>query len=358
MVAPRFHRLTVADIRRETADAVSLAFAVPARLRPAFAFLPGQYLTLQARLGGTYIRRCYSICSGLDDGELRIAVKRVPGGVFSTCVNETVAAGDPIEAMPPLGQFTTPLRPEAARVFVGLACGSGITPILSLLKSVLTREPRSRFFLLYGNRTSREIMFAEELARLKDRHLDRLSVTHVLSREAQELPALHGRLDAGRIGLLLQALLPDAAIDHAFICGPAAMMDDAGVVLAGLGVSPERIHREYFTMAGEPVRAALRPAATEPGPAATADIMIDGRRHRIALPEGESVIEAGLAAGLDLPYSCRAGMCCTCRARLIEGKVEMAANYSLQPWEIAAGFVLTCQARPLTPHLVLDYDAV
>ena len=348
----RFHRLAIADVRRETPDCVSIAVAVPPELRTAFRFKPGQYLTLRAPPD---IRRCYSICSGLDDGELRVAVKRVPGGVFSALADR-LRVGDTIDVSPPEGRFTVPLRASAARSYVAIAAGSGITPILSLIRSVLAREPKSRFFLLYGNRTGRDIIFAEELARLKDRHLDRFSVTHVLSREAQDVPALNGRLDPDHIRRLLPALVPVAAIDRAFLCGPEAMMDGAAATLAELGLPPDRILREYF-LAGEGGHAAP-PVEVAPTPATIAAIIIDGRRHEIPVPENTPIIDAAIAAGLDLPYSCRGGMCCTCRARLIDGRAEMAVNYSLQQWEIDAGFILTCQARPLTPRLTLDYDAV
>jgi ring-1,2-phenylacetyl-CoA epoxidase subunit PaaE len=358
VVRARFHSLAVADIRRETPDCVSIAFAVPPELRREFRFRPGQYLTLRAPVEGDDIRRCYSICSGLDDGELRIAVKRVAGGVFSRLANERLRVGDRIEILPPQGRFTITLRPAAARVHVALACGSGITPVMSILKSVLAREPNSRFVLLYGNRASRDIVFAEELARLKDKHLGRLSVTHVLSREAQDVPALSGRLDGAHISRLLPALAPVAAIDRVFLCGPAAMMDEAAATLAELGVAPRRILRELF-LPGEGGRSIALPSAEQKAaPAALAAIVIDGRRHEVPVPAGMSIIDAARAEGLDLPYSCRAGMCCTCRARLLDGKAEMAVNYSLQKWEIEAGFILTCQARPLTPRLTLDYDAV
>jgi ring-1,2-phenylacetyl-CoA epoxidase subunit PaaE len=356
MAAPRFHRLMISDVRRETPDAVSLAFVVPERLARAYSFRPGQYLTLRTAIDGHEIRRSYSICAGLDDGELRVAVKRVAGGAFSNFVHDRLKPGDEIDVMTPAGRFTVALDPAAARVMVAVACGSGITPILSLVKSVLAREPGSRFILLHGNRTSRDIMFAEALAALKDRYLDRLSITHVLSREMQDLPVLQGRLDRARIELLLRGV---PRIDHAFLCGPAAMMDEAGGTFAALGIAPGHIHREYFTP-GEggqaaPVRPRVEPSAE---PAAIAEIVIDGRHHEVPLPEGMSVIDAARAQDLELPFSCKGGMCCSCRAKLVSGKAEMAVNYSLQPWEIAAGFILTCQARPLTPRLVLDYDAV
>jgi ring-1,2-phenylacetyl-CoA epoxidase subunit PaaE len=354
VVAPRFHRLVIADIREETPDAASLGFAMPARLAMAYRFRPGQYLTLRATVEGEDIRRSYSICSGLDDGELRVAVKRVAGGAFSNFVHDRLKPGDAIAAMTPAGGFVLP--PAAGpRTIVAIACGSGITPILAHLKTALAREPRTGFVLFYGNRTGRDIMFAEALAGLKDRYLDRLSVTHVLSREMQDLPVLHGRLDRGRIALLLRGV---AAIDDVLLCGPAGMMDEATAAVAARGVAPERIQREYFTP-GEGGRAAppLEVPVVAP-PVATAEIVIDGRHHEVALPEGVSVIDAARAQGIELPFSCKGGMCCSCRARLVAGRAEMAVNYSLQPWEIAAGFILTCQARPLTPRIVLDYDAV
>jgi len=355
MAAPRFHQPTIGDIREETPDAVSLGFAVPAWLARAYRFLPGQYLTLRATIEGEDIRRSYSICSGLDDGELRVAVKRVAGGAFSNFIHDRLKPGDVIAAMTPAGGFILPAA-EGPRTIVAVACGSGITPILSHLKTVLAREPATSFVLFYGNRTGREIMFSEELAVLKDRHLDRLSVTHVLSREMQDLPVLQGRLDRARIELLLRGV---AAIDHVLLCGPAAMMDEATATFAAFGVAPERIHREYFTP-GEGGRAALAPVAGAPAaaPAAIAEIVIDGRHHEVPLPEGVSIIDAARAQGIELPFSCKGGMCCSCRARLVSGRAEMAVNYSLQPWEIEAGFILTCQARPLTPRLVLDYDQV
>src|SRR5665213_2270524 len=333
MAAPRFHRLAVGDKRQETADAVSLAFAVPERLARAYRFRPGQYLTLRATIDGEDIRRSYSICSGLDDylrgGELRIVVKRVAGGVFSNHV-----AGR--------------LKPGGARTLAAVACGSGITPVMSLIKTILARENGSRFVLLYGNRTGRDIIFAEALAGLKDRHLARLSVAHVLSREMQDVPALQGRLDRARIALLLRGA---PAIDHAFLCGPAAMMDEAAPALAALGVPAERIHREYYTPGEGGRLVPPPPGVASEAPSAIAEIVIDGRHYEVPLAPGASIIDAARAQGLDLPFSCKGGMCCSCRARLVAGRAEMAVNYSLQPWEIAAGFILTCQARPLTPRL-------
>jgi ring-1,2-phenylacetyl-CoA epoxidase subunit PaaE len=358
-LVPRFHRLAIAEVRRETADSVSIAFVVPAVLRDAYRFEPGQNVTLKTALAGKEIRRCYSICSGVDDGELRIAVKRQEGGVFSCFANDNLKPGDAIEVMTPSGNFTTTLDRAASRIYLGIACGSGITPLISIIKSVLEREPKSHFFLLYGNRTTQGIMFRETLEHLKDRFLDRLSVTHVLSREAQDLASLSGRIDAAKIALFLRGIAPAASIDRAFICGPGALLDTAEQTLSGLGVPAERIHVERFSVDG--ASAPKRPLprgdrAAAPDAIAEAEALIDGIRHRFPVGADQSIIEAAEAAGLELPYSCRGGMCCTCRARLVEGKVAMAVNYSLERWELEAGYVLTCQSRPTTPKVVVDYD--
>ena len=357
-MSPRFHSLEIADVRRETADAVSLGFRVPADLEDAYRFEAGQYLTLKAEIGGAEVRRSYSICAGADEGELRVAVKRIDGGAFSTFANEALKAGDRLDVMTPMGRFTTPAAPEAARLHVAIACGSGITPVISLAKTLLAREPQSRFILLYGNRTTADILFRDELAALKDQHLDRFSVFHVLSRETQDLPVLNGRLDAEKLALLLRSVAPAALADTVFLCGPEGMIVAAEQVLASLGVDPARIHSERFLAAGDGPRPATAPKAGGARAHAIAEIILDGRHHKVPVAEGEMVIDAAIRAGLDLPYSCKGGMCCTCRAKLVSGKVEMGLNYSLQPDEVAAGYVLTCQSMPTTPDVTLDYDAV
>jgi ring-1,2-phenylacetyl-CoA epoxidase subunit PaaE len=356
-MTPRFHRLIVTDVRRETPEAVSIAFAVPEALREAYRFTPGQYLTLKTELGGEDIRRSYSICSGLDE-ELRVAVKRVANGLFSSFANTALRPGDALDVMTPMGRFGLAPDPDAARTCVGLACGSGITPVLSILKSMLAREPKSRFFLFYGNRTSRDIMFREALEELKDRHMDRLSVFHVLSREAQDIPVLNGRLDGAKISLLLRTVVPAAVVDHAFICGPGTMIEEAEATLKALGV-PGEIHIERFTPAeGAAGRPVSRPVPADAPPRALAEIVLDGRRYTVPVGEDEGIVDAALRAGLELPYACKGGMCCTCRAKIVEGRVEMRTNYSLEPWEIEAGYALTCQARPITERVVVDYDHV
>jgi ring-1,2-phenylacetyl-CoA epoxidase subunit PaaE len=357
-MTPRFHPLRIADIRRETPDAVSIALAVPEDLRETFGFACGQYLTLRTNLDGEEVRRSYSICSGLDDGEIRIAVKRVEGGRFSGFALAGLAAGDAIEVMPPMGRFGLMPEPGAARTYAAFAAGSGITPILSIARSVLAREPGSRFFLFYGNRTTGSILFREALEALKDRFLDRLSVFHVLSRETQDVDALNGRLDAAKAALFLRRIVPAASLDHAFVCGPAAMIEAVTGALREAGVPEERVHVERFTPADGARAAPPRPIAPAAAPAALATVITDGIAAEVPVAEGETVLDAALRAGLDLPFSCRGGMCCTCRAKVAEGAVAMDLNYSLEPWEVAAGFVLTCQARPTTPRVTIDFDHV
>jgi ring-1,2-phenylacetyl-CoA epoxidase subunit PaaE len=353
----RFHPLRVTAITRETPDAVSITLQPPPHAEGLFRFTPGQYLTLRRVIDGQEQRRSYSICAALGESALRIGVKRVPGGLFSSWAVDQLKPGEVVEAMPPEGRFG--LMPDAAappRTILGIACGSGITPVLSILASVLAREPESRVVLLYGNRSAADIMFRTALEDLKDRHLTRLAVVHVLSREKHELAALHGRLDAARIAALLPGLADPAAIDAAFLCGPAGLPEAATAALTALGIPAERIHTEHFTT-GAPATPRAMTAAPSEAPAALAEITLDGVTRQVPVAAGETVLEAGLRAGMDLPWSCRGGMCCTCRAKVTEGAVEMATNYSLQPWELEAGYVLTCQSRPKGGTVALDYDA-
>ena len=358
VASTRFHPLRVTRVDRETPDAVAVTLAPPPHAAEAFRFAPGQYLTFRRMVDGEEQRRSYSICAALDENALRVGIKRVAGGSFSTWAVESLKPGDVLEAMPPEGRFG--LSPDAAarpRTILGIAAGSGITPILSIAASTLTREPDSRVVLLYGNRTGADIMFRTALEELKDRHLDRLSVVHVLSREKHELETLHGRLDAARIQALLPGLVPPSAIAESFICGPEGLPDSATAALAALGLPADHIHVERFTSAGGALGPRRVAPAPETQPAAMAEITLDGAARRVPMAENETVLEAGLRAGLDLPWSCKGGMCCTCRAKVTQGTVEMATNYSLQPWETEAGYVLTCQSRPTTATVAVDFDA-
>ncbi len=356
--APRFHRLAVSDLRHETADAVSLAFAVPDELADDYRFAPGQYLTLRTMMDGEEVRRSYSICSGPDDGEIRIAVKRIDGGAFSSWAADELKAGDELDVMTPTGRFGVAPVAGEARVHVGFAAGSGITPILSIIKGTLAREPNSRFFLFYGNRATAGVLFLEELEELKDRFIDRLSLFHVISGEEQDIPILYGRLNGEKVRVLLRSLVPAESVDHVFICGPAGMSDDIEAACRALGIEAERIHVERFVseFGGKPRPKAAIPASAPPK--AFASLIIDGKRREVPVAEGEAILDAALRAGVDLPFACKGGMCSTCRAKLVEGEAEMDVNYSLEPWELKAGFILTCQAKPISDKVVVDYDHV
>jgi ring-1,2-phenylacetyl-CoA epoxidase subunit PaaE len=356
--APRFHRLTVSDLRRETTDAVSLTFAIPSDLADDYQFLPGQYLTLRTTMDGEEVRRSYSICSGPDDGELRIAVKKVDGGAFSSWAADELKRGDVLDVMTPTGRFGVTPAPNEARTYAGFAAGSGITPLLSIVKGVLAQEPNSRFFLFYGNRTTEGMLFREALEELKDRCIDRLSVFHVISGEEQDIPILHGRLDGEKVRVLLRSLVPAERVDHVFICGPTGMSDEIETACRDIGIATERIHVERFVsgLGGKPRPKAVVPPSAPPK--AFAALIIDGKRREVPVAEDEAILDAALRAGVDLPFACKGGMCSTCRAKLVEGKVEMDVNYSLEPWELKAGFILTCQAKPVTDKVVVDYDHV
>jgi ring-1,2-phenylacetyl-CoA epoxidase subunit PaaE len=354
-----FHRLTIREVRREIDDAVSLQFDLPEELREAFRFSPGQHLTLRTEIDGEDVRRNYSICVAPHENELRVAVKRIGGGVFSNWANEALRPGSTIEVMAPHGSFTWNFDSAAARNYVGFAGGSGITPVLSLLKTALSVEPNSRFILLYGNRSSNTIMFLEELAGLKNRFMGRLEIYHFLEEEEEEVELFNGRLDEAKIAELLSSLVDPAAIDAAFICGPGPMMDAAEAALLSAGVAKGHILIERFTVGRMTTEQAARASALEQAAAGRmVQVTLEGRRRRLAFDPGKgSILENARAAGLPAPFACKAGVCATCRARLVSGKVEMKANYGLSADEVAQGYVLTCQAVPMSDDVVLDYDA-
>ena len=359
-MTPQFHPLRVAQVRPETSDTVSIAFDVPDALRDAYRFTQGQFLTLKAPVGGNDVRRSYSICSGVQDyaesGELRVAVKLVDDGVFSTWVHDNVEAGQTLDVMTPDGRFHVPLDPATSRHYVAFAAGSGITPVLSLIRTTLAMEPNSRFTLVYGNRSVDTIIFSEALEDLKNQYLSRFTLYHVLSRQPQEVDLLHGRLDRERVGRFLGSLIPIDDIDAAFVCGPASMIDEVEEALKAAGLDPHRIHAERF---GVPLGQRRETHVSLEGQTGTAELVVvlDGKQHKMRLPLGNAkVLDTALAAGLDLPYACKGGVCCTCRAKVLEGEVEMEKNYTLEPWEMEKGFVLTCQARAVTPRVVVSYD--
>ncbi|MBX3618864.1 MAG: phenylacetate-CoA oxygenase/reductase subunit PaaK [Rhizobacter sp.] len=367
-MTPLFHPLRVRAIEPDTEEAVVVSFEVPEALRDVFGFTQGQYLTLRKQIDGQDLRRSYSICAGIDDGELRVGVRKVRGGVFSNWINTRLQPGDTVDVMAPQGRFFVPLEPQAARHHLGIAGGSGITPILSIMKTVLAREPKSRFTLIYGNRSVKSTMFKEEIEDLKNRYLTRLVLHHVFSDEHTDAALNMGLMDRHKVAEFLASVVPAAGIAHAYVCGPFQMNDEAQAALLAAGVPEERIHIERFGVAPsaqdgvaasapDQVGAVIHEA--RPGDAELARVVIirDGLRREIDFRrEQPSILDAASAAGLEVPYSCTSGVCGTCRAKLIEGEVRMERNFALDKAELAAGFVLCCQAHPLTERVVLSFD--
>jgi ring-1,2-phenylacetyl-CoA epoxidase subunit PaaE len=355
----RFHALDVAAVRRETRDAVVLTLAPRAEDRAHFAFTQGQYLTFRRDFDGVELRRSYSICSGTHEGVIEVGVKRVEGGAFSTWVNEELRAGDVIEAMPPMGSFHTPIDEGAAKHYLGFAGGSGITPVLSILKTVLAREPQARFTLVYANRQISSIMFREALDDLKDRHLGRLSLIHVLESEAQEIDLFTGRVDGEKCAALFRSWIDLASVTTAFICGPEPMMLAIAEALRTHGLPDARIKFELFA-SGQPGRAkarAVSAAAAAASARCEATVTLDGATRAFTMAKaGESLLDAALAARIDAPYACKAGVCSTCRAKVLEGEAEMLVNHALEDYEVRQGYVLTCQCYPLSDRIVVSYD--
>ncbi|HTH60081.1 MAG TPA: 1,2-phenylacetyl-CoA epoxidase subunit PaaE [Paraburkholderia sp.] len=360
MATPQFHPLRIRDVRPETADAVSVAFDVPPELREAYRFTQGQFVTLKAHIDGEETRRSYSICVGVTDydrdGLLRIGIKRVRGGRFSNFAFDTLAPGHTIDVMTPDGRFFTHLNADHGKHYVAFAGGSGITPVLAIVKTTLETEPRSRFTLVYGNRSIDSIMFAEELEDVKNRFMGRFMLYHVLSDDLQDAELFNGVLDRDKCSQFLATLVPPDEIDEAFICGPAPMMDAAEAALAAAGVAPHKVHVERF---GTPLPQAGVPPVeiTDETPVADLEIVLDGKKRKLQLPyEGASLLDVGLRAGLALPYACKGGVCCTCRAKVLEGQVKMDRNYTLEDAELRDGFVLTCQCHPVSERVVVSFD--
>lgn len=359
-MAARFHPLPVAAIQKETPYAVVVTFDVPGELAQAYRFTQGQFLTLRTRIDGAEVRRSYSICSGANEGTLQVAIKRVDGGKFSNYANERLAPGAMLDVMTPDGRFYSKLDPANRKHYVAFAAGSGITPVLSLIKTTLDAETGSRFTLVYGNRFVRSIMFCDELEDLKDRYLGRFALYHVLSRDHQEVELFNGRIDDAKCAVLFDTLIPIAGIDEAFVCGPAGMIDAVTAALKRHGLAVGRLHVERFASPSQPAPAVPRvgaPVAEADGPAASVTVIADGKQRHVRVAyAGESILDMALHAGADLPFACKAGVCCTCRAKLLEGKVRMDKNFALDDDELARGFVLSCQSHPVTERVVLSYD--
>jgi ring-1,2-phenylacetyl-CoA epoxidase subunit PaaE len=354
-VARSFYPLRINDIRRETADTVSIALDVPDGLGATFQFRPGQFLTFRVDgHDGKPVDRSYSICSTPDDGELRVVVKRLAGGVFGERAHTAMAVGDTLETLPPLGRFTTPLAHTHRKSYLALAAGSGISPVMSLVRSVLAVEPDSRVTLVYGNRGQSSVIFREALSDLKDRYLDRFQVIHIFSRESQATTLLNGRITAEKLRELGKQLIDVPSYDDVFVCGPEPMTLELRQALIDLGVPADHVHLELY---GSHAAASPRPSEAN-AEAVTLDVILGGIRRRLNGRRDETLLDAARDAGLDVPFSCTGGVCATCRARVVAGDVEMAVNYALQPWEVENGFVLTCQSRPTTADVTIDYDAV
>ena len=353
-----FHKLRIAEVRRETPDAVSIRFEIPHHLKQAFAFKAGQHLTLRADLDGEDVRRNYSVCVAPSENEMRIAIKQMMPGRFSAWANANLREGQEIDVLPPMGRFVAPETAQENAYYVALAGGSGITPVISIVKTVLETQPAARFVLLYGNRNTASVMFLEELAGLKNRYMDRFELYHFLEDEAEEIELFNGRLDRAKCDEIFSSLVDVTSADAVFICGPGPMMDAAEAALVARGVPPGRILIERFT-SGAPSAAQLAELEALQQKAAGTQLVVtlDGRRSRIAFdPARGNILDCVQAAGLPAPYACKGGVCTTCRAKILDGRVTMAKNYGLTDTEVAGGYVLTCQSVPATAEVVLSYD--
>ncbi|WP_345082478.1 1,2-phenylacetyl-CoA epoxidase subunit PaaE [Nemorincola caseinilytica] len=360
MSALKFHPLKVKDVRTETADCVSVSFHIPAELKEAFAFRPGQYLTFRTHIDGAEVRRSYSICASPGEGDLRVAIKKVEQGKFSTWANGTLRPGDVIDTMPPMGNFT-PRDRTGRRNYLAFVAGSGITPVMSIMKAVLEEDPESTFTLIYGNRTRNSIIFREAIEGLKNKYMLRLRLYHVLSREYMDIPMFSGRLGAQKCKDLCDKIIDLSTIDEAFICGPEDMILSIRQQLVDMGMPTGKVHIELFTSPDQPKQGHEKWVSThkgDDGPKSKVSITLDGATFDMEVGfNGETILDAALKAGADLPYACKGGVCCTCRAKVTEGEVEMEVNYALEHDEIEKGFVLTCQAHPRTERVVIDFDA-
>lgn len=356
-----FYPLKVAALQPQTDSAVCLTFAVPEKQRAKFKFIPGQYLTLRREFDGVEVRRSYSICSGANDGRLRVAVKHIEGGIFSTFVNQQLKAGETLEVMPPQGDFCLKAKPGNNKHYLCIAAGSGITPVLSIIKTILEVEPKSHVTLLFGNRKVSTIMFKEELEALKNAHLSRFQWLNILSREKQDVEILNGRINNKKGAELCRCLLDLKAIDEFFLCGPESMISEVSRGLRAEGIPEARIRYELFAASAADARAVLAKhharALKMAGQVAAVTVISDGREHQFELTaDGENILDGALQHGVDLPYACKGGVCATCKAKLVSGKVDMDLTHGLEPDEIKAGYILTCQSHPVSSKVVVDFD--
>jgi len=360
-LATHFHQLTIADIRKETPDCVSIAFEVPDELKPAYQFKHGQNLTLRTLINNEEVRRSYSICSSPADNELRVAIKKAPYGKFSVWANNMLKKGDVLEVLPPTGTFFTELDPAHKKNYLAFAAGSGITPVLSIIKTTLLTEPNSSFTLVYGNQNRNSIIFKEQLEALKNKYMSRLAIHFLLSREQTDAAIYSGRIDKEKLSLLSQKLIDVPGMNDIFICGPEQMIFMVKDWLQQQGIDKKKVHFELFTTPGETteVRSRKLEVKTEEGTTQKSKVTVklDGIAFDFDLPyDGDTVLEAALQQGADLPFSCKGGVCSTCKAKLLEGKVDMDTNYALEQEEVDAGYILTCQSHPRSEKIVIDFD--
>lgn len=356
-----FYPLSIREVRAETRDAVSLCFELPEELQDRFRYQQGQHLVLRTAIDDEEVRRSYSICTGVADKELRIAVKKVPGGRFSTFVNEQLKPGQTLEVMPPQGHFSIELDPQREGDYLMVAAGSGITPILSIIKTTLETEPRSKVTLFYGNRATASTMFREQLEDLKNRYMDRFNLVFVFSREEQDIDLYNGRIDSSKCDALFDRWVDANNLTAAFICGPQIMTETVRDSLQRHGMDKAKVHYELFAPVGGAPVARQDRADNRVDPQAVSEVTVraDGRALTFELTRNtRSILDAGNDIGADLPFSCKAGVCSTCKAKVVEGEVEMDANYALEDYEVEAGYVLTCQCYPVSEKVVLDYDEI
>jgi ring-1,2-phenylacetyl-CoA epoxidase subunit PaaE len=356
MARPVFHSLKVAEIRRETADCVSVAFDIPQELKDAYQYTSGQYLTLRSTIDGQDIRRSYSICSAPFENYCRVAIKQVEGGVFSTWANEQLKEGDELQVMTPMGSFVPELGVDNRKHYVLVGAGSGVTPLISIAKSVLKEEPKSEVSMILGNRQFQSIIFRDELEDLKDLNLGRFRVFHVLSGEPNDISLLHGRVNNEKLEGFMTTFLANSPVDAVFLCGPQIMTEAARDFFVAKGVPEDDVHLELFGTALPQGAAKKAEVIVDAADMCEVSVIYDGQQTDFKMSKGAMVLDEAQKAGLDIPYSCKGGMCCTCRAKVVEGEANMAVNYALEPGEVNAGYVLTCQAHPVSSKLVVDFD--
>ena len=357
-MAVHFHTLKVKEVRKETSDCVSLLFSIPPELEEEFKFEQGQNITIRKMINGEELRRSYSICSAPYEKELRVAVKKVAGGKFSTLANESIKAGDELELLPPTGRFNTKLNSVNSKKYIAFVAGSGITPVISIIKTTLHTEPNSSFTLVFGNRSRSSIIFFEELENLKNKYLQRFNLINILSREKMDTPLNSGRIDKEKLTDLLR-MIKFGEMDEFFICGPEGMIFSIKDFLEKTGIENKKIHFELFTTPGEKKVLSLKPIAVSAGgPKTRVTVKLDGRSFDFDLPQNSdtSILDAALQQGADLPFACKGGVCCTCKAKLLEGEVEMEVNWGLEQEEVEQGYILTCQSHPKTERIVVDFD--